>query len=83
MLGSQIGFEGQMRHSDDGIHGGADFMAHVRQKIAFGSGGFFGLVSGLIEILHHVEHGQAGIVQFMDAVLKGFICFFALCKGIF
>ncbi len=70
-----------MRHSDDGVHGGADFMAHVGQKIAFGFGGIFGLVSGLIEILHHVQHGPTGIIQFIDTHLKGFIRSFCLSLG--
>ena len=29
-------FQGQLAHADDGIHGRADFVAHVRQKCAFG-----------------------------------------------
>jgi putative methionine-R-sulfoxide reductase with GAF domain len=79
LLGCKIGFHGQMRHPDDGIHGSADFMAHIRQKIAFGFGGIFSVISGLIEILHHVQHGQTGIIQFIDTVLKGFICGLRFC----
>ena len=63
-----------MRHPDNGIHGRADFMAHIGQKFAFGFGGIFGLVPGLIEIFHHVQHGQTGVIQFIDTILKGFFC---------
>ena len=38
---AQIRPQRQVAHADDGIHGGADFMAHIRQKGRFGRRGFF------------------------------------------
>ena len=31
----EVCLEGQIAHPDDGIHGGADLVAHVGQKVAF------------------------------------------------
>ena len=35
LLVVQVGFQGQCREADDGIHGGADFVAHVGKEFAF------------------------------------------------
>ena len=47
LLGGKIGFQGQMRHAHDGIHGSADFMAHVCQKFTLGFRGLFSSQLGL------------------------------------
>src|SRR5208337_3472212 len=38
--------EHKVRHAHDGVHGGADFMAHCSQKVALGSVGGFGSFFG-------------------------------------
>src|ERR1700680_690338 len=38
LVGHQIRVEQQFGHADHGIHGRADFMAHVREKIGFQTG---------------------------------------------
>ena len=38
LLGSEAGVEQQTGHADDAVHGGADFVAHVGQKLALGHG---------------------------------------------
>src|ERR1039458_2551301 len=45
----EIGIQGDLRHAQDAIHGCADFVAHVRQKLALGAAAGFG---GLFERLH-------------------------------
>ena len=39
LLGIQLGIHQQVRHADDAIHRGADFMAHIGQKIGLGMAG--------------------------------------------
>jgi hypothetical protein len=39
LLGRQLRIEQQPRHPDHAVHGSADLMAHVGQKLALGSGG--------------------------------------------
>jgi hypothetical protein len=70
LFGCQFGFEGQVGQTDDGIHGGADLVAHVGQKIALGLGGGLGLGLLLVQVLHHVEHGRLGFIQFLDLLLE-------------
>ena len=41
--------EHQIGHADDAVHRGADFVAHVGQKLAFGSAGGFGSVFGFAQ----------------------------------
>ena len=61
MLGCQIRLERQMRHSQNGVHGGADFVAHVGQKIPFCPGGGFRFVTGLDEFgFHPLEMNDIG-----------------------
>ena len=36
-----------MRHAGDGVEGGADLVAHVRQELALGPGGGLGRGAGL------------------------------------
>ena len=48
LLGVQIGVQQQMGHADDPVHRGANFMAHVRQELAFGDIGRFSLNTGLL-----------------------------------
>ena len=51
MLGSQIGCQRQLRHTQNSIHGGADFMAHVGQKLALGPGCCFRRFFGRLQFL--------------------------------
>ena len=50
LLGVQVGLQGQVAHADDGVHGGADLVAHVGQEIALGPGGGLGGGPGLLEL---------------------------------
>ena len=43
-----------MGHADNGIHGRADLMTHVGQKIAFGPVGFISDLFGFEEFILHV-----------------------------
>ena len=55
LLVAGIGLQGQMGEADDAVHGRADFMAHVRQKFAFGLRGHHGIlffVLGLQQVSH-------------------------------
>ena len=42
LLGRQLGFQGQVGHADDGVHRGADFVAHIGQEVGLGLRGGFG-----------------------------------------
>ena len=42
LLGIQLGLEAKMAQPDDGVHGSADLMAHVGQKLALGFGAGLG-----------------------------------------
>ena len=42
LLGVEGGFEQEAGHGDDAVHGRADFVAHVGQKVRLGAGGGFG-----------------------------------------
>ena len=50
LLRGQIGLQGQMGHSEDRIHGGADLMAHVGEEVGLGLGGGHGFFFGSDEI---------------------------------
>ena len=60
LLGAQVGLQRQMRHPNDGIHGGADFVAHVGQKTRLHAGRIFGQLFGLahqfggLALLRHI-----------------------------
>ncbi len=64
LLVVETGFEGEVGHADDGIHRGADFMAHVGQKIAFG------LIGGLGQQLGCMQ-GLLGPLAFADVTQVG------------
>ena len=42
----EVGVEHQLGHADDAVHRRADFVAHVRQKLALGPVGRLGFVAG-------------------------------------
>ncbi|MNN81034.1 hypothetical protein D3C81_1978160 [compost metagenome] len=42
LAGIQLGQQRQVTHADDGVHGRADFMAHVGEELALGLGCLFG-----------------------------------------
>src|ERR1700722_13014723 len=52
-------FEGQLRHADDGVHGRADFMAHIGQE--------FALVAavGLCQFFRLLEQGETILFPFL------------------
>ena len=69
LLGAQGGIEQQIDHADDAVHRRADFVAHVREKFAFGLAGherglgqFLGFIRGEHE--HLVCRAQPGIGRF-------------------
>ena len=49
LLWIEQGILNQMAHADDGVHGGADFVAHVGQKFALGASGGFGGFLGCLQ----------------------------------
>src|SRR5688572_30801862 len=53
LIGVERRFEREGRHADDAIHGRADFMAHVRQKLTLG------LRSRLSNVFRALELGFA------------------------
>ncbi|MNF65956.1 hypothetical protein D3C84_477390 [compost metagenome] len=59
LLRVEPGLQGEVGHAEDGVHGGADLVAHVGEKIALGPGRalrqFIGLFQLLILGLHHGE----------------------------
>ncbi len=66
---SQIGVEHQFRHPHHAIHGGADFVAHIRQKLTFRTASEEGLFFSLQELflngqftadIAQDQHGLAG-----------------------
>ncbi len=42
----EVGVEGEIGHSENAVHGGADFVTHICHKFAFGAVGFFRLQFG-------------------------------------
>ena len=55
LLGVEFGAQGQAGHADDGVHGGADFVAHVGQKITLALVGRFGLLLGQHQGAFHAQ----------------------------
>ncbi|MNZ77828.1 hypothetical protein D3C78_963830 [compost metagenome] len=49
LLGVQTGLQRQVGHADDRVHRGADFMAHVGEKVGLGLGRFLGLDAGHLQ----------------------------------
>jgi hypothetical protein len=45
------GFEGEFGHADDRVHGGADLVAHIGDKLAFGLVGRLGGRQRLFEVV--------------------------------
>ena len=45
----EFGFGEEAGHADDAVHGGADFVRHVGEELAFGFGGVFGADDGFAE----------------------------------
>ena len=41
----------QLQHAQNGIHGGADFVAHIGQELAFAEGRLFGNVARFLQVL--------------------------------
>ncbi|MFM1944605.1 MAG: hypothetical protein RI897_3587 [Verrucomicrobiota bacterium] len=51
LFGGEFSFEGEVSQADDGVHGGADFVAHIGEEHGFHGGGFLGLGFCLLEFL--------------------------------
>jgi hypothetical protein len=51
LLRVKAGLQGQLGHADDGIHRGADFMAHIGQEVGLGAGGGLGNVACFAGVL--------------------------------
>ena len=55
LTGVQTRLQRQVRHTDDGVHGRANFVAHIGQEVAFGPVGgicrLFGGLQGLLRVL--------------------------------
>ncbi len=58
LLRVQIGAQRQMRHADDGIHGRAQFVAHIGQKQGLGLVGLFGMNARRFRFLQFDLHMQ-------------------------
>ena len=88
--GCHFGFEHQVAHADDGVHGGADFVAHVGQKIGFHArcrlGLHLGLLQGrLLALERRIGFGEFG-GPLLDALfqigVQGFdLCFLQFALG--
>src|SRR5687767_5374509 len=50
LVGTKLRVEGKLRHPDNAVHGSADLMAHVGQKLALGLAGAFGHQLGAAEL---------------------------------
>jgi hypothetical protein len=70
LLSVQFRLHGQAREPDDGVHRGADLVAHVRQKVRLGLGGGIGLLPGFIEILQDIQHRLPCLAQLPDLILE-------------
>ena len=53
LLGVQGGVEQRLSEADDGVHGRADFVAHVGQEGAARGGGLLGALLGGAQLLLH------------------------------
>ena len=53
LFGREIGIEDQLCHAQNPVHGGAHFVAHVRQEFALGAIGRFGRIFGQAEFAFH------------------------------
>ena len=56
----------QITHADDGVHGRADFVAHIRQEVALGLRRLFSLELGFVEIFENVQHGTSCLFRLFD-----------------
>ncbi len=61
LLGGQLGVQQDVRHADNAVHRGADFVAHIGEKLRFQAGRFQGGVPcpGRLHLalaLRHVHH---------------------------
>ncbi len=59
----ELGVEQQFAQPDDGVHRGADFMAHIGQESALGNVGLFGPCTGLLD-------GVAALDLFGDVLYR-------------
>jgi hypothetical protein len=50
LLGLQLGVENKLGHTENAIHGRANFVTHVGEEFAFGAIGVFGAILGLLQL---------------------------------
>ena len=83
--------QGNVRHADNGVHGGADVVAHVGQEAAFGGVGFLRPGNGGLELpagrIQHLPQGFRGYIVPADGeqpepVLQGHQAEGQLCVGL-
>ena len=74
LLRGQIALQENFGHADHTVHGGADLVAHVRQKLAFGQGGHLRLQGHLVGPVDGVLQLPVGLLQLhgalFDAILQ-------------
>ena len=75
LLRAEFGFEHQVGHAQHRVHGGADFVAHVGQKVGFGAVGGFGRFFGL------GQFGRACKHHFFELFAVAFALLFELYRG--
>ena len=66
LLRGQFGVEREFGHPQDGVHGCANLVAHIRQEFALRSGGVLGALLGLFQF-HH-QQGKARGRLLLDAL---------------
>ena len=60
LLFIKIGLQRQVAHADDGVHGGADLMAHIGQEVALGFGSLLRNFTRAPQFSDVKEPGQCG-----------------------
>ncbi len=70
LTGVEVGLESQSGHVQDGVHRGADLVAHGRQKRAFGLVGGIGLGHGLLQFAGALHDGP---FEFRLVLLKAVV----------
>ena len=58
LLVIQFGLQRQVAHADDGIHRGADLVAHVGQKLRLHAGGILGGLAGALDGVEHLAFSR-------------------------
>ena len=74
LVGGELCFQEQLAQAHNGVHGGANFVAHAGQKVRLGAAGRLGLCGGVLQGLGAVfDQGFqvfAVLLQFLVALLQ-------------